>query len=126
MLRKVIKTLIISAALVGLQVIPAHASVTQLCGEGRLIDLYSGGWNSGEIFFVIDESVSTPPNYFAVALKVLRINPSLDDQHKNRIYSMMLLAVAKDQVIELRSHTQNASGVADCRFISQVTLRADS
>lgn len=126
MLRKVFNTLLVSSALVILPIIPAQANVTQLCGEGRLVDLFSGGWGGGEIFFKIDESVLTPPNYFAAGQKVLRVDPSIDDQHKNRIYSMLLLAAAKNQLIELRSQTQNTSGVADCKFISQVTLRADS
>jgi len=42
------------------------------------------------------------------------------------IYSTLLLAMAKDSVVELRSITQNTSGIADCRFIAQVIIRANS
>lgn len=126
MLKKTLKTFIYAASLAGMALLPAQASVTQMCGEGRVIDLYSGGWGGGEIFIKIDESEQSAQTYFAAPMGVVRVSPTIDDNHKNRIYSTLLLAVAKDQIVELRSHTQNSSGIANCSFVSQVTIRATS
>ena len=94
----------------------------QRCGTGFIKDLYAGGFNQDEIFLSLNAVTFVAPDYFHNGLQVVRIDPGLDVDHKNRIYSTLLMAFASGIQVELRSHTFDASDVADCTFIDQVTI----
>lgn len=101
----------------------AQESQDQYCGYGFVDNLYAGGWENGEIYISIVNYGLPIPNYFNEPLQVMRFDPALTERHKNMIYSTLLLAIANQNFIELRSHTQTAGGVADCSLMDQVTIQ---
>ena len=83
------------------------------CGEGKIIKLLEGGWNTNNYMIKIDYSISNSTHPGTEFNSFIVYKSSLDDQRLNGIKSMALAAFMSDKIVKLYSHNNDCSSATE-------------